>query len=180
VLYTVVNLVSALPYLGAHRLAARLGTVRTVVVARGLSVVVLSLMVIAPDFVVAGALLSLRTMLNSVSVPARQSYAMGAASEQRRGTVAALSSLPSTVTASISPVVGGALMAVLIDVPIIGAAVFMGANTVTYYLAFRHAPLPGEAGTRSRGLEVPASKGVPSATTKPADGAEPRGRQLKR
>ena len=144
VLYTVVNLVSALPFLGAHRLTRRLGAVRTVVVTRGASVLMLLFMAFMPDFLLAALLLNLRTICNSLGLPARQSYAMGAADDRRRGTVAALSTLPSMLTSSVSPAVGGALMGVFVDVPVLGAVVFMAANTVTYYLAFRHAPLPGE------------------------------------
>ncbi len=143
-LYTGVNLLSALPYLGAHRLTRRLGAVRTVVVTRGASVVALLAMAAAPTFVVAAALLAARTMCNSLGLPARQAYTMGVADERRRGTVAALGALPSMFTSSVSPVVGGALMGLFVDVPIVGAAVFMAANTLTYYLAFRHAPLPEE------------------------------------
>jgi len=143
-LYTVVNLVSAAPYLGSHHLAGRFGAVTTVVVTRTASIVVLGAMALMPTFLLAGLFLNLRTVANSLGMPARQSYAMGAADERRRGTVAALSTLPSMLTSSASPVVGGALMGTLVDVPIIGAVVFMSANVVTYYLAFRHAPLPGE------------------------------------
>lgn len=143
-LYTVVNLVSAAPYLGAHRISDRLGAVRTVVVTRTASVVMLAAMAFVPGFLLAGIFLNLRTVCNSLGLPARQSYAMGAADERRRGTVAALGTLPSMLTSSVSPVVGGALMESFVDVPIVGAVVFMGANTLAYYLAFRHAPLPGE------------------------------------
>ena len=148
-LYTVANLLSALPYLGAHRLTRRLGAVRTVVATRSASVVALLAMAAAPSFLVAAALLSVRTMFNSLGLPARQSYTMGVADERRRGTVAALGALPSMFTSSVSPVVGGALMGLFVDVPIVGAALFMGANTLTYYLAFRHAPLPEERASRA-------------------------------
>jgi len=144
-LYTLVNLASAAPYLGAHRLTDRFGAVRTVAVTRGASVLLLLAMAIAPSFVVAGLLLGLRTVANSLGLPARQSYAMGAADERRRGTVAALGTLPSMVTSSVSPAVGGALMGAFVDTPIVGAAFFMGANALTYYLSFRRAPLPHEA-----------------------------------
>jgi len=157
VLYTVVNLVSALPYLGAHRLTDRLGAVRTVVVTRAASVVVLLAMAFAPNFWVAGLLLSFRTIFNSLGMPARQSYAMGAADERRRGTVAALGTLPSMLTSSVSPVLGGAIMGAFVDIPIVGAVVFMGANTVAYYFAFRHAPLPGE---RKRSVSGPPETSV--------------------
>jgi len=154
--FTVVNLVSALPYLGADRLTARLGAVRTVAVTRGLSVLLLIGMAPAPTFTVAALLLALRTVANSLGIPARQSYTMGVADERRRGTVAALGTLPSMVTSSISPVVGGALMGAFVDVPIVGAALFMGANTLSYYLAFRHAPPPEEQG---RGAARPSRGG---------------------
>ncbi len=148
--FTVVNLLSALPYLGADRLTTRLGAVRTVAVTRGLSVLLLIGMAPAPTFVVAAVLLTLRTVANSLGIPARQSYTMGVADERRRGTVAALGTLPSMVTSSISPVVGGAIMGAFVDIPIVGAAVFMGANTLSYYLAFRHAPPPEEQGRPAR------------------------------
>lgn len=165
-LYTVVNLVSALPFLGAHRLTRRLGAVRTVVVTRGVSVLMLLFMAFMPGFLLAALLLNLRTICNSLGLPARQSYAMGAADDRRRGTVAALSTLPSMLTSSVSPVVGGALMGVFVDVPVLGAVVFMAANTVTYYLAFRHAPLPGETlgGTRRR-RGAPAEAPLPAPAT---------------
>ncbi len=174
-LYTVVNLVGALPYLGAHRISDRLGAVRTVVVTRTASIVMLGAMALVPGFLLAGLFLNLRTIFNALGMPARQSYAMGAADERRRGTVAALGSLPSLVTSSISPVVGGALMADFVDVPIVGAVVFMTANIVAYYLAFRHAPLPGEpawdsAARRRAGLGAP---GVDEAVTLPASGTDP-------
>ncbi len=165
VLYTVVNLVSALPYLGAHRLTDRLGAVRTVVVTRTASVLVLAGMAFMPSFLLAGLLLNLRTVFNSLGLPARQSYAMGAADEERRGTVAALSTLPSALTSSVSPVLGGAIMGTFVDIPVVGAAIFMGANTVAYYLAFRHAPLPGEGAARSRSAGAAPGAGTEVART---------------
>ncbi len=143
-LYTVINLVGALPYLGAHRISNRLGAVRTVVGTRMISVLLLLAMAPAPTFIIASVLLGLRTVCTNLGMPARQAYTMGVADERRRGTVAAFSSLPAMATSSISPVVGGALMNVFVDVPIVGAAFFMAANTIAYYLAFRHVPLPGE------------------------------------
>jgi MFS family permease len=166
ILFTIVNLAGALPYLGAHLISDRLGSVLTVVVTRTLSIVMLAAMAVVPDFFLAGLFLNLRTVFNSLGMPARQSYAMGAADERHRGTVAALGSLPSMVTSSISPVVGGAVMDSFVDIPIVGAAVFMAANVLAYYLAFRHAPLPGEvhrgparaAGGEPAGASAPASE----------------------
>lgn len=170
-LYAVVNLVSALPYLGAHRLSDRFGAVMTVVITRAASVAVLLAMAFMPDYVLAGLMLNLRTIFNSLGMPARQSYAMGAADEKRRGTVAALSTLPSMLTSSASPAIGGAVMDSFVNIPIIGAVVFMTANVVTYYAAFRHAPLPGERGPRRRAPspDAVATVSQPGASGRPSD-----------
>ncbi len=109
----------------------------------------LAAMALVPSFLLAGVLLNLRTVFNSLGLPARQSYAMGAVDETRRGTVAALGTLPSVLTSSVSPVIGGAIMGTFVDIPVVGASVFMGANVIAYYLAFRRAPLPGEKTARS-------------------------------
>jgi MFS family permease len=165
-LYTGVNVASALPYLGAARLTRRLGSVRTVVVTRGASVVVLLSMAVAPTFAMAGALLAVRMVLNSLGVPARQSFVMTQADENRRGTVAAVGQLPSVVTSSISPAIGGALIGAFQDVPIVGAAVFMGANTLAYHLSFRHAPTAegeGEAGRLRPGPDLRPAGGTTTA-----------------
>ena len=145
VLYTVTNLVTALPYLGAARLAERLGAVRAVTVTRTVSVATLVAMVWMPSFALAGALYALRMAFNSLGMPARQSYAMGVADERRRGAVAALGSLPAQVTSTISPAIGGVLMESFLDTPLVGAALFMGANLVAYWYAFKDAPPPEEA-----------------------------------
>ncbi len=144
VLYTIVNLVTALPYLGAAGLARRLGQVRAVVLTRIMGSVVLMAMPFMPSLFWAGTLYALRMGLNSLSLPARQSFTMGIAAERYRSRVAAFSWLPSQVTSMVSPVVGGAAMESFLDFPIYGAALFMLANAVSYYFAFRHAEVPGE------------------------------------
>ena len=145
ILYTLVNLVTALPYLGASRLAGRLGAVRAFVITRAASVVTLLCMAFMPTFWWAGAMFALRMAFNSLGLPSRQSYVMGVAEQRRRGTVAALSSLPSQVTSTISPAVGGVLMESLVDTPLYGAALFMTCNLVAYYYAFRDVRPPEEA-----------------------------------
>lgn len=145
VMYVIVNLVSALPYLGAWRLARRLGAVLAVTVTRAGSIAALLAMAWVPSFTWAAALFALRMALNSLGVPARQSYVMGVADSRHRGKVAAISALPSQLSSSASPAIGGALMAYIADAPIFGAVVFMTANLITYYLAFRNVPPPEEA-----------------------------------
>jgi MFS family permease len=76
-LFFVINLVAALPYLLAGRLARRLGAVNLVVLTRSISVVLLAVMAVMPTFAPAAAFYLLRTAFNTLSNPVRQSYLMG-------------------------------------------------------------------------------------------------------
>jgi MFS family permease len=169
-LYTVVNLVTALPYLGSARLAQRLGAVRKVVVTRLAAAAGLALMPFMPSFGWVAVLYTLRMGLNSLGMPARQSFTMSVADPRYRSRVAALGSLPSQVTSLVSPAVGGEVMQTWLDFPLVGAAAFMAANAVTYYLAFRGVAVPGEAGTAlgPRAGALPAAGGEGGAPRGPA------------
>ncbi len=90
-MYTIVNLITALPYLGAAGLARRLGQVRSVVLTRSVGSIVLMVMPLMPSFFWAGAVYALRMGLNSLSLPARQSFTMGVAQDRYRSRVAAFS-----------------------------------------------------------------------------------------
>ncbi|MGH9304523.1 MAG: MFS transporter, partial [Acidimicrobiales bacterium] len=131
-------------YLASARLTRRLGAVRTVVWTRAIGMGFIFAMLFTPTFLLTGIAYALRLTVNSLGMPARQSYVMGVADERRRSTIAAVGALPSQLTSSVSPIVGGALMASFIDVPILGAFVFMSANTIGFYLSFRHYRPPGE------------------------------------
>jgi MFS family permease len=156
ILYTVANLAAALPYLGAARITRRLGgAVLTVTITRAVSVGLLVALAVMPSFWLAALMFTLRTVVFSLGLPARQSYIMGVADESRRGTVAAMGSLPSQLSATVSPVIGGVLMESLLAAPLFAAAFFIAANTVAYYFAFRHAPPPEEQKSRGTVARVP-------------------------
>ena len=154
VLYTLVNLVAALPYLGAARLTERWGAVRTITITRTLGLMSLLAMVFTPSFWWAGGAYALRMALNSLGMPARQSFAMGVSDDRYRSRVSAFSQLPSQVTAMISPAIGGSLIDSIINIPIFGAVVFMGANVVAYWLAFRRVKPPEELGMTAAASET--------------------------
>ena len=144
ILYTIINLVSALPYLGAARLTARWGSVRTVTVTRSLGLLVLLGIVWAPSFAWAGAAYALRMAFNSLGMPARQSFAMAVSDERYRSRISAFSQLPSQLTSMISPAIGGSLMDSILNIPIFGAVFFMGANVMSYWLLFHNVRPPEE------------------------------------
>ncbi|MCL8207762.1 MAG: MFS transporter [Actinomycetia bacterium] len=154
-LYTVVNLAAALPYLTAARLARRLGEVRTVVWTRGVSVLVLGLLPLLPSFWWAGLAYTVRMGLNSLGMPARQSFTMRVADERYRSRVAAFGSLPSQATSMLSPGIGGALMEISVNLPLFAAAFFMLANVVAYAWAFGRVA-PDVSGATRPGAAPPA------------------------
>lgn len=144
VLYALVNLVSAIPYLGAAKLTARWGSVRTVTITRALGLLALLAMVWTPTFAWAGAAYAIRMALNSLGMPARQSFTMAVSDDRFRSRISAFSQLPSQVTAMVSPAIGGSLIDAILNVPIFGAVAFMGANVVAYWLAFHDVTPPDE------------------------------------
>ncbi len=145
-LYTLINLAAAFPYLWSSMLAKRLGAVKTVTVTRGVGLIMMLMMVFMPTFWLAGTFYLLRMVFNSLGMPARQSFVMGVSESRYRSRVAAFSSLPSQITSMITPAVGGALMETVLDTPIYGAVFFMTLNLVTYWWSFRNVPESGRSG----------------------------------
>lgn len=143
-LYAIINLATAFPYLWSSRLVARWGSVRTVTITRGIALALLALMGVMPNFLLASAVYTLRMMFNSLGIPARQSYVMGVSDERYQSRVSAFSALPSQITGMITPAVGGALMNTFLDIPIVGGTFFLGLNLMAYYYAFRNIRPPEE------------------------------------
>ena len=165
VLYAVINLMSAFPYLGSAGLVRRLGAVRTVVLTRLAGTVMLLAMPLLPTFYLVGLAYALRMVLNSLGLPARQSFTMSVADDRHRGRVAAFGSLPSQITSMISPAIAGEVMGAWLSFPLFGAAFFIALNAITYHAAFSRVTLGGG--------EPPtdAAVGAPMAAPGPPDGA---------
>jgi len=162
VLYAVVNLAAAFPYLTSAALVRRLGAVRTVVWTRLVSVAALVVMPFLPSFLWVGVAYTLRMVLNSLGMPARQSFTMAVSDERYRSRVAAFGSLPSQVTSLVSPAIAGVVMESWLAFPLFGAAVFMAAGAIAYHYAFHKVAVPGETTGRPRPtapiLSAPASQ----------------------
>ncbi len=143
-LYTLANLVTALPYLGAARLARRLGSVRAILWTRLVGAFFTACLPLAPTFALAGLVYILRMMFQTVANPIRQSFVLDLVPAEERGRLNAASSVPSQVTTAVSPTVGGYLMQTLglVGLPLELAALFQAANAVLFNAFFRHAGDP--------------------------------------
>src|SRR6185312_16515841 len=144
-LYFLANLAAAPSNLLAARFARWLGAVRAVVIARSTSVVLLAAVALMPNFWLAGILFLLRTQVNSLSGPIRQSFLMGVVDEADRSTAAGLSNLPLQALSSAGPTIAGQLMqTVWLELPLMLAAALQGVNAGLYYLFFRSVKPPEE------------------------------------
>lgn len=144
-LYAVINLAALGANLSAARVAARWGLVRTITLSRGLQAALMIPMVLTPTFWLAGAFYLLRMVAQRMGLPLRQSYVMGVSPVEERGTIGALSNLPSQASSALSPTLAGYLFDhVALALPFEVGAAIQGASTLAFFLFFRHLPPPEE------------------------------------
>lgn len=148
ILYTLVNLVTAFPYLGAHKIAARFGSTRAILWTRLVGALFTALLPLSPTFLIAGAVYLVRMVFQTVGNPIRQSLVLEMVEPGERGRVSSASALPSQITTAISPAIGGALMEApgLIAVPLYLAAIFMTVNSLLFNYFFQRVRDPAHAG----------------------------------
>jgi len=156
-LFAVVNLGAAVPYLVAPALARRLGIVNAVVGIRLVGVLLLALLPLMPSFLLAAAVYFFRMAFQRASIPLRQSYSMGVVSKEERSAAAGLSNLPSQLSASISPLAAGYIFETIsLELPFeIGAALQL-VNAALFFSLFRKIRPPEEAPLAER--PTPASE----------------------
>ena len=143
--FFVLNLVSAIPYLLAGRIALMLGSVRSVVVTRTISTVLLFMVVLMPTFVWAVALYGIRAIFNMLSIPVRQSYLMGVIPPAERSSASGFANFPSQVMSAVGPYIAGLFMEHLyLSLPLEFAAAMQALNTFLYWLFFRNVLPPEE------------------------------------
>lgn len=145
-LYTVANLITAISYITAPRIASSMGAVRAIVITRLGSVVLMAAMALSPTFFIASITYSLRLMVNCLGLPIRQSFVMGIADERSRSTVAATGSLPAQVIGMASPTLASYLVDTVSDLaPIWLATAAIAINAGLFGLLFRNVKPPEEA-----------------------------------
>jgi MFS family permease len=148
-LFAVINLAAMVSNLMAARFAAWLGVVRAITVSRALQAVLIVPMVLAPTFWLAGAFYLLRMLAQRMGLPLRQSYVMGVVAPEERGSVAALSNLPSQAASAVSPTAAGYLFDhVALALPFEIGALLQAVNTVMFFVFFRAVRPPEESERR--------------------------------
>lgn len=105
------NLLSALSFLAAARVARRIGLLNTMVFTHLPSNVMLLLVPLMPGLELAVAMLLARHLLAQLDVPTRQSYTMAVVAPDERSAAAGLTSVARNVGTSVAPAFAGATLA---------------------------------------------------------------------
>jgi len=139
------NLLSAISFLLATRIAERVGLLNTMVFTHLPSNLLLLVVPFMPTFTAAAAVLLLRHVLSQMDVPTRQAYTMALVAPEERPAAAGLTGSARALAQSFAPFVSGATMAVAAS----GVPFFLcGGLKVCYDLAlffrFRSVALPVE------------------------------------
>ncbi len=122
IIFSATQIVTAISFLAAERIARRIGLLRTMVFSHLPSNLFLSAIPFAPSAIWAVALLLCRHSLSQMDVPTRQSYTMAVVEESDRTAAAGFTNVSRTVASSISPSLAGYAIANLwIGTPILAA-----------------------------------------------------------
>lgn len=121
------------------------GAVRTIVRLRIVSCALLAVLPFMPDVWLAGAVFLLRVLVNSMTVPVRQSYVMGIVAPHERSRVASISNVPSQFASMAGPTIAGIMLhSFWIGATLEAAAVLQLLNAGLYWRFFRKTRPPEE------------------------------------
>ncbi|MHB1817628.1 MAG: MFS transporter [Streptosporangiaceae bacterium] len=167
-LFAIINAATMASSLSAAHLADRWGLVRTVTIMRTAQALLLVPMVLAPTFAIAGGVYFIRMVVQRIGLPLRQSYALGLADPGERGSVAALSNVPSQVAMTVSPLLTGYMMdEVSLALPFELAALFQFLNATSFWVLFHRYPPEEERERAEQGLRSAPEVASPPDTTVP-------------
>ena len=138
-LQAISNLVAAVAFLLAPRLASRIGTVRGIVITTGASVPLLTLIPLAPNFLLSTPLFVARQAMINMNVPLIESLLMRLVHENERATASGISQLFWNLPNSFGQPVGGYMIdKIWIDAPPFSTATFYAVYTAMFWMMFRN------------------------------------------
>jgi MFS family permease len=141
-LLAVANVLSAISFFAAARLAKRFGLLNTMVFTHLPSNVLLVLVPFMPSFAWAAALLLARFALSQMDVPTRQAYLMNAVSADDRLRAASLTTAVRPAASAISPLLAGiAMQGAAFGAPFVLAGALKIGYDLALFFRFRRHPL---------------------------------------
>jgi MFS family permease len=141
------SICSAISYLVAVPIAARIGLINTMVFTHLLSNVLLILIPFAPDLTTAIGLLLARSALSQMDVPTRSSYVMAVVTPGERPAAASLTAVPKTFAWGAGSIIAGYLLAIsTFGWPLVIAGVVKGVYDILLLINFQKVRPPEEVG----------------------------------
>lgn len=136
--FFVSGLLTAASQLAAPVVARRIGLINTMVFTHIPSSLCLILAALAPNIEITLGLLFVRSLLSQMDVPTRSSFVMKVVTPDERAAAASFTSVPRSLAASVSPSLGGALLAAgALATPLIACGVMKIAYDLTLLFSFR-------------------------------------------
>ncbi len=137
VVFFAIGILQALSFLGAVRLAGRIGLLRTMVFTHLPSNVLLAAIAFAPNLPSAIALLLARFLLSQADVPTRQAYVVAVVDPSERTAAAAYTNTSRYVTRPIAPLLAGVALRSSLGAPFVIAGALKSVYDVCLYALFR-------------------------------------------
>jgi len=139
------NLLAAVSALLAHRIAARIGLVNTMVFTHLPSNVMLVLVPLMPTMASAMGLLLARFAISQMDVPTRQSYTMAVVAPDERSAAAGVTAIARSLGAGLAPMIGGAFLLSGSGAPFFVAGGLKIAYDLLLFRAFRRTPTSADS-----------------------------------
>ena len=131
--------------LASPLMARRLGTIKAIVVTQAASTLFMFLTPLAPEFVSASLVYSLRSLLMNMASPLQQSMIMGMVPEGERGIASGISSAMWKLPNSLSTFIGAWMLGLgLLSAPFYIASVFYLVSIAIFWFFFRNTKMPEE------------------------------------
>jgi MFS family permease len=144
------SLCSAVSYLVAVPIAARIGLINTMVFTHLPSNILLILVPFAPDLATAISLLLARSALSQMDVPTRTSYVMAVVTPSERPAAASITAVPKTFAWAAGSLISGWLLTLSsFGWPLVIGGVIKGVYDILLLLKFQKVRPPEEAGALS-------------------------------
>ena len=141
------SICSAISYLVAVPIAARIGLINTMVFTHLPSNLLLILIPFAPDLTTAIGLLLARSALSQMDVPTRSSYVMAVVAPEERPAAASITNVPKTFAWAAGSMISGYLLTLsTFGWPLLIAGVVKGTYDILLLIKFQKVRPPEEAG----------------------------------
>jgi MFS family permease len=139
-IFSVAGVLTAFSFLGAAKIADKIGLVNTMVFTHIPSNVLLILVGFAPTPLLAIVFYLGRMALSQMDVPTRQSYIVAVVSEEERTSAAAITNISRNISQAISPSLTGSILPLLplLSAPFVLGGVLKLAYDLALYFQFRN------------------------------------------